>query len=510
MGLLTFWLKRKGVEIETIKSGKEKEDTPDNSYADMDFYCQLTYMAAIATSGISRSGLFSHASELPYTAARHFKRVDFVAKAFNHDYAEACNIVGQATTEPDIKEFLLRLSGALSSGEDIASFLEREAQVVSESYGNHYERKLDALTKWSDAYIALIMTSAIVTVMAVVTLMIGNATTTFIVILSVLTMVITMVGAWLIYRATPKEKKVHSLSCRSREQEWAGRISKVSLAAGIVVIALMLLMKVELGWIMITAGVFLTPLGVISKIDDNKINKRDIDIAGFLRSLGGVSQAIGATVNESMGRLDFRSLSSLKEDVELLHTRLLARIDPDMCWNWFVGETGSEQVNRSVRIFWDAIAIGGEPQRVSNDASTFAMKIALLRAKRGMIGSGFLWLVMTMHAVLTSLLVFIYEILITFTNLLQTMAPDLQDATTPTNIPNLLTFSSTTGELNLLHLMVIVIILVLAISNAWATFSLNGGHTYCLAFYLALTAYISGIALIIVPPLVSMLFSGIV
>ena len=189
MGLLKFWLKRKGVDIETAKFIKDKVDVPDNSYADMDFYCQLTYMAAIATSGISRSGMFSHASELPYTAARHFKRVDFVAKAFNHDYAEACNIVGQATNDPDVKEFLLRFSGALSSGEDIAGFLEREAQVISESYENQYERRLDTLTKWSDAYIALIMTSAIVTVMAVVTLMIGNATTTFIMILSVLTMV---------------------------------------------------------------------------------------------------------------------------------------------------------------------------------------------------------------------------------------------------------------------------------------------------------------------------------
>ncbi|UCC17079.1 MAG: archaellar assembly protein FlaJ [Dehalococcoidales bacterium] len=510
MGLLKLWLKRKGVEIETKESVKVKENSTDNSYADMDFYCQLTYMAAIATSGISRSGLFSHASKLPYTSARHFKRVDFVAKAFNHDYAEACNIVGQATNEPDVKEFLLRLSGALSSGEDIAAFLERESQVVSESYGNHYERKLDTLTKWSDAYIALIMTSAIVTVMAVVTLMIGNATTMFIVILSVLTMVITMAGAWLIYRATPKEKRVHSLSCRSSEQEWARRISKVSLAAGILVVALMFLMKVELGWIMMTIGVFLTPLGLMSKIDDNKINKRDIDIAGFLRSLGGVSQAIGATVSEAMGRLDFRSLSSLKEDVELLHTRIMARINHYMCWNRFVGETGSEQVNRSVRIFWDAITIGGEPQKVSNDASTFAMKIALLRAKRSMIGSGFLWLVMTMHAVLTSLLVFIYEIMITFTNLLQSISPDLKGDGATANIPTLLTFSSSTGELNLLHLMIIVIILVLAISNAWATFSINGGHVYCLTFYLALTAYISGIALIIVPPLVSMLFSGIV
>ncbi len=506
MGLLKFWLKKKGLELADKDSEKKKID---ESLSDMDFFCQLSYMAAIATSGISRSGLFTHASSLPYTSAKYFKQVDFVAKAFNHDYSEACNIVGQSTDKPEVKELLLRLSGALSSGEDIASFLERESMVVSESYGNQYERQLDSLTKWSDAYVALIMTSAIVTVMAVVTLMIGNATSQFIVLLSVLTMLITIAGAWFIYRSTPKENKVHTLPVKSKEQHLAKNISKPSLGIGVMVISLLFVMGIDLGLILICVGLFLLPLGLISKMDDNKINKRDIDIAGFLRSLGGVSQAIGSTVNEAMARLDFRSLGILKDDVALLHKRLSARIDPNMCWTRFVCETGSEQVNRSVRIFWDAVAIGGEPQKVSNDASNFAMKISLLRAKRNMIGAGFMWLVMAMHAVLSCLLIFIFQILMTFTNLLKEIAPDMEGGTAAgIGMPAIMSFADNGGELGLLYFMVIVIIIVLAISNAWSTYSINGGHMYCLAYYLAITAFVSGLALIAVPPVVAMLFSG--
>lgn len=500
-----FWVKHNGKE-----SGKEDtRKSVDIELLDMDFFSLLTYMAAIATSGISRSGLFFHASRLPYISARYFKKVDFVAKAFNHDYSEACNIVGQATKEPEVKELLLRLSGALSSGEDIATFLERESQIFAESYGNRYERRLDTLTKWTDAYVALIMTSAIVTVMAVVTLMIGNATPAFIITLSVLTIIVTIAGAWLIYHATPKETKVHSLPFRSREQDLARNVAKLTLPAGGIIILFLLVMKVDLGWIMLIAGIFLFPLGLISKIDDNKINKRDTDIAGFLRSLGGVSQATGATVNEAIGRLDFRSIGSLKEDVNLLYTRLVARIDPTLCWDRFVGETGSEQVNRSVRIFWDAVTLGGEPQRVGNDASDFAMKIALLRAKRGMIGSGFLWLTVTMHVVLAALLVFIYQTLITFTDLIQTMVPEVQDANAMSNLPSFTVFSSSSGDLDLLYFMVIVIIVVLAVANAFATYAIRGGHIYQLAFYLAVTMAISGAAIIFVPPIVKLLFSGL-
>ena len=353
------------------------------------------------------------------------------------------------------------------------------------------------------------MTTAIVTVMAVVTLMIGNATVTFIISLSVITILVTIAGAWLIYRAAPKETKVHSLPYRSKEQDLARHVARLVLPAGGLALLFLLVMRTELGWLMITAGAFLFPLGLISKIDDNKISKRDTDIAGFLRSLGGVSQATGVTVNEAMGRLDFRSMGYLADDVTLLYTRLLARIDPALCWDRFVGDSGSEQVIRSVRIFWDAVTLGGEPQRIGNDASDFAMKIALLRAKRGMIGSGFLWLTVTMHVVLTGLLVFIYQTLITFTSLIQTIAPDEGIVQSGANLPPFTIFSSDSGELALLYFMIVIIIIVLTMANSFAIYSITGVHIYNLAFYLALTITISGLTLAFVPAAVTMLFNTI-
>ena len=500
-----FWAKHN--EEESGK--KDSKGSTDAELLHMDFFCHLSYMAAIATSGIARSGLFYHASNLPYLSAGYFKRIDFVAKAFNHDYSEACNIVGQATKEPEVKSFLLRLSGALSSGEDIANFLERESQVFSDSYGNRYERRLDVLGKWTDAYVALIMTTAIVTVMAVVTLMIGNITTAFMIGLSVLTILVTIGGTWLIYRGAPRETKVHSLPYRSREQNLMRSVGKLTLLAGGIIVLSLLVMKVDFGWVMLAAGIVLFPLGLISKIDDSKIDKRDSDIAGLLRSLGGVSQAIGATVDEAMGRLDFRSMGSLKEDVNLLYTRLLAGIDRALCWERFVGETGSEQVSRSVRIFRDGVILGGEPQRVGNDASNFAMQIALLRAKRGLIAAGFLWLAMAMHVVLTALLIFIYQTLITFTDLIQGMVPEGEAAQSMSNLPSFGIFGGGSTELDMMYFMVIVIVIVLTFANSFAIYATSGGHIYKLAFYLALTMAISGAAILLVPPVVAMMFTGI-
>jgi flagellar protein FlaJ len=474
----------------------------------MDFYSQLSYMAAIATSGISRSGLFQYAASLPYVSARYFKKADFVAKAFNHDYSEACRIVGEATKEPEVKAVLLRFSGALSSGEEIDKFLTRESKVFGDSYGNNYEGKLEILRKWTDAYVALIMTSAVVTVMAVVTMIIGSITMSMIIGLSSLTIIVTIAGVWLIHSQAPKETRIHSLNIRSREQNMARNFARLLLPAGGVLVIAILVMRANIGWAMLTASAFMFPLGLAALISDQKVQKKDMEIAGFLRSLGGVSQAIRATVSEGMGRLDFRSMGSLRENVELLYTRILAGINPNLCWRRFVGESGSEQVNRSVRIFWDGVVLGGEPERVGNEASAFAMKIAYLRSQRRLIASGLTWLAIAMHAVLTAVVVFIDQTLITFSGLVKSVAPENDLSSMVPGLSNFGIYAGNSTELNMLHFMVVLIIIVLTVSNALAIHATDGGHLHKLAFYLAITLAISGAALVFVPPVVDMVLVG--
>lgn len=497
-------LKKKGAAKRMPRGEGEKVK---KEVLDMDFFSQLSYMAAIATSGISRSGLFQYAAKLPYVSARYFKKADFVAKAFNHDYAEACRIVGEATKEPEVKAVLLRFSGALASGEEIDKFLERESKVFGDSYGNAYEGKLEVLRKWTDAYVALIMTSAVVTVMAVVTMIIGSITPPMIIGLASVTIIVTIAGVYLIHTQAPRETRTHSLPIRSKEQNLARKLANIVLPAGGLVAFVLILRQENLGWGLLAAAGFMAPLGLVALIDDMKVNKKDTEIAGFLRSLGGVSQAIRATVSEGLGRLDFRSMGSLRENADLLYTRLLAGINPHQCWRRFIGESGSEQVNRSVRIFWDGVTLGGEPERVGNEASAFAMKVAYLRSQRRLIASGLTWLAIAMHAVLSVVVVFIDQTLITFSKLVQAVAPQGE------SLPGITNFGIYAGggrEMAMLHFMVVVIVLVLTVANAVAIHATDGGPWHKLTFYLSITMAVSGAALVFVPPVVNMLLTGMV
>ena len=493
------------------KEVKKKDESFDSLLLEVDFFCQLAYMASIATSGISRSGLFYHAARLPYSATRYFRRVDFVAKMFNHDYSQACRIVGEKAKDPSIKAFLLRLSGALSSGEDVTNFLSRESAIIAEKYGNSYERKLDLVKKWADGYIALMLTPALIAVMGVVTLMLGVVSTEFMVAMLVLSIGSAVLGAWFLYRTAPREVKNHSFPIRSKEQDLARNLAKLLFPITVIVVSLLFVMSVDIGLLLIVASALLLPVGLVAMADDRKVTKRDSDIASFLRAVGGTMQAIGATAAEAISRLDFRSMGILKEDVSLLHTRLVAGIGAYSCWRGFVEETGSELINRSVTTFWDGITLGGEPQEVGNEASAFALKISLLRAQRDQIASGFTWLTIAMHSVLTVLVVFVYSVFESFSALLERIMPsgEAVDSSVLSGMSSFGLFNQDPALLNLFYFFIMAIVIVLILANTLAIYSVTGGHPMKLTSYLAVTAFISGVIIVIVPSIVGLLFSSL-
>ena len=355
-----------------------------------DLYCHLTYMAAISTSNLSRNLLFEYASSLSYSSAKYIRKVHFLAKKLNYDYSEACRIVGNEVKEPEPKAILLRMANAFASGEKEADFLDREAQVIGETYGDEYERDIESLKKWTDAYVALILSASLVVVVSVVSMLIFPMKPSYIVTLTWMMLMTTVLGAWIMYRASPKDVKTHSLTHSSAGQKIGKELFKFMVVPMAIVITLLLMItQANLGLAMLAAAIVVLPTGFFYIWDDKKIDKYDADISSFLRSLGSITKAIGTTITEALGRIDLRALGSLRQPVSKLSTSLLLGIKPELCWRRFVGGTGSEHVNRSVQIFWDGIAVGGDPEKVGNQSSKFAMKIALLRGKRQLISSSF-------------------------------------------------------------------------------------------------------------------------
>jgi flagellar protein FlaJ len=477
-----------------------------------DLFCHLTYMSALATSDLPRSQMFELASRLNFTSSVYLKKVHFMAKKLNYDYSEACRMVGESTKEAEPKSILLRMAGAMASGENEAEFLKREAFVSGETYGEEYERKVESLKKWTDAYAALIIGACMVVVISVISILIfpmapGTITTlTFVMLMSLL------LGVWIMYRASPKEIKTHSFPETSKAQSLSRKtLFYVAIPLAVISIPILFLMKAGMGWYLVVLALCILPTGLLIYIDDKRIDKNDEDVSGFIRSLGGISKVIGTTITEAVSRLDFGSLASLKKPVIRMNNALKFGIRPDLCWQKFVYETGSEQVNRSIRIFWDGVAVGGDAGKVGNQASMFALKVAILRNKRNMVSSGFYFLCIAMHTAMALLLVGIYQIMFNFSQLMQTAAKGTNTARIEavTQLPTFAFFSDASAQLTILNTMVTAMLLMLTIMNPAAIKVVEGGHNYKYLFYLSVMLMISGLAMLLVPDAIKGMFNTI-
>jgi len=482
-----------------ISSSSDK--TKDKEYLDMDLFSQMTYMAAISSSGIKRSQIFQTAAELPYSSSSYFKEVNFLVHQLSYDYPEACRVVGERTKESAPRAILLRMAGTLSMGEPEQVFLAREAFVQGETYSNAYERNLQALKTWTDAYVSLTLSASLIVVIAVISMMIYPVQTSFVIILAGMAILATVAGAWVIHRSAPKEIKTHSLPVTSSGQTLARYLFKLLFPACIIVCSILAWVGIDLGWILLAVAAFMLPPGLIVMWDDRLIDKHDDNVAGLLRSLGGVAKAIGTTVSDAVGKLDIRSTASLQGGIKRLNARLQTGIKSSLCWEKFVGETGSEHVNRSIRIFRDAVNIGADPGMAGNEASLYAMKVSLLRAKRKLVSSGFSWLTIIMHVVTSGLMLFICGVLMVFAGAIEGMSS--LETSGSMALPTFGFFGDAT-QLTLFHTLIVIVILVFTAANAFAIKAVDGGHNYKFLFYFSIMAAMSGAAMLVVPQMVGM------
>jgi archaeal flagellar protein FlaJ len=478
----------------------------DKSAFSFDMLYQLSCMSVIAAAGVPRQLIFSYAAKLPCSAAESFKKIQTTCERLKYDYAKACRLVGETTKEEKMRELLLRFSSSLLSGEPEADFLVREAKAQAEEYENEYGRKIEALKLWTDAYVSLILSAVLVIIMGIVSTMIWKVELTFLIGLVVIAIGATGAGVWLIHTMSPRERMVLK-QAGSKEQKRAQSLLKIVMPAGAVICSLVLLRGMNFGWALILLSAMLIPIGWIMMKDDSKVTKRDSEIGTFLASLGGICGAIGTTVKEALSRIDMESINCLRVEVKRLYVRLKSGINPRLCWDKFVEETGSELVMRSIGMFYDSIDVGGDAEQVGYHASLFANKVASLRAKRKAVATPFRYLCMTMHAAVVALLIFVAEVMTIFGTMVgqaESAMPKVSGA------PAMSSFTSfNVSGLGMLHNLVLPLVIVFTIANAFAPSIADGGSWYKTLFALGLLCAISGICMVFIPQIAATLFKSV-
>ena len=468
-----------------------------------DLFYQLTYMNATAAAGISRARTFQLARELPAAPAQYFRSIYEFAENLRYNYPDAVRLVGEHVKVEHLKSFLLRFSDALRSGEPLPTFLKREAEVQGEHYQNDYLKGLESMKKWTDAYAAIAVSASLIVIINMVMTMIYSVSPALMATMVFIAVASTFGVAWLIYRAAPPETKCVPLARGSKMQRLSRRLFFMLVPAMLVVCALLAAIGLDKGWVLIVAALFLIPIGVVSGKADQVTTAKDTEISSFLRSLGGSATSRGTTLKEALATMKRDSFPTLQPDIRMLDLRLKAFGRPELCWKIFGSETGSKLAEQSVGIFYEAINLGGDPERAGNLTSVFAMKTAMLRAQRIGIASSFSWLTIVMHVVMAALMIFLIGILEQFGIKLEEAMSSMgssSDVLGSMGLQNMFSFSA--SQVQFLYGLTVALIILLSLINAFAIVASQGTHMIKMTFYLAILFFLSGVCFLTVPSMV--------
>jgi flagellar protein FlaJ len=406
------------------------------------------------------------------------------------------------------------MSGSLSSGEDEEEFLTREAAVMAELYRATYETNIESLRKWTDAYSAMIVSAGLIVVVSIISMMIWSLGPGMILMTGTVTMTVAIIGSWTIYLSAPKESFTRTSGLSSPNQLLAKNLFTYIVPVGLVLGAVaMAVTGGQIGIAFIILGASLLPAGVIMNRDSRRLRSLDADVATATRMLGGVTDAIGTTVSDALGKVDRRSLSSLEPYFRRLEVRVRSGITPDRCWDHLIQESGSELMERTINIFWDALTIGGNPLITGKTAAFFSAEISLLREKRALVAQTFGYLSVPLHAAMVGLLVFIVNVMQLFADsmLSDTSSADPSGSGAP--IPDIAgssgfnTFANVNFEF--LNLIITMVVVVFTIANGVAPWAASGGHRMRAGYQIGVMMVVSGLCLTIIPPVSRMIFTTI-
>ncbi|MBI5958732.1 MAG: type II secretion system F family protein [Chloroflexi bacterium] len=467
-----------------------------------DMFYQITYMSAMAAAGISRSKTFLIAAQSSSTAAEYFAAINTLVEEFRFDYPEACRRIGGKAKSDNMRSFLLRLSDALRSGEPLADFLAREAEVQGVDYENKYERNLEALKQWSNAFSSIVISVALIVIIQVISSMLYSVNKASMTGMIGAGLLMSGFGAWIIWRSAPQEVMTVSLAEGSAEQVLMLRLFRTTVPIGMAVCSMLFLLGIPTGWIFMAFALFMLPLGITSLKSDKKVGKKDEEFSTFLRSTGGMATSSGTTLKQALTKIDLTSFPTLQADIDRLSTRLQALVEPDMCWHKFGLETGSKLISEVIDIFYSAIKIGGDPERVGYLCSLFTAKTSQLRAKRKLIGGTFAGLTTVMQTVVAGIMVFVLSIVTSFAHLVETLMPTSEAAVDGQSSMNMSLINLTASDIQFLSMLTIMMIVSLAVVGAAAIIFSDGGTKLKVSFYLAISMFVSGLSFLFVPGMV--------
>jgi archaeal flagellar protein FlaJ len=490
----------------------------ENKKMGSDILFMVTYMASIITADISRPEIFAFAAtRKEYITSKYIAKVETFVKRWNYNYAKALEMVADRTKNPILSSMLIRYGNSIGSGVPDNEFLVLELSTVRIVYRNHFEQGIEMLKKWGDAYIALMLSATIVSIIIMVSIAIytpddldATLNTSYL-----LTIGIAVFGIGTMYHSIPGDQKCHELPGQgSYEQRMIRKMERFIVPTVIITSVLLLIGGFNAGLIYLIIGVLLAPLGIFAVIDDTKIIGRDADFSVFIRSLGTIMGGKGLTVPYALAEVDIKTLKVLYEFIQSVYSKLNLGLDENLVWERFIDESGSNLISKYLNIFRDSIKLGGNPSEVARVVSTSMLEQTLLREKREMLATGFIVLLIPMHVAMVAIFIFLYQILLTMSHAVTAVMASFDQVSDAMSSTTASMGGSMSGMVNIfvnfpedkMGTYIAIVLLIITVANIMAGKIVKGGANYLYYAFGSILFSLTGILLIVTPFIVEMLF----
>jgi len=487
-----------------------------------DLLFTTTYMASLALANASRPELFSYAANRKeYISSKYITRVDTYVKKWGYSYAEGLSIVADRLKNPIFKSFLSRYANAIDSSVPDDEYLKNELSTVRSVYRSQVEQGLETMTKWGDAYVAMLLSATVIAVTLMISIAIYSPTgmeTTLGMSYAIL-FLICFGGNVLMYTSVPDDYKSHGLTTRSsKEQQTIHAMERIIVPLTIIAVIVMVLLGVSAGLTFLLVGILMVPMGIIGFIDDSNITMRDNDFSTFIRSLGAVMGGQGMTAVYALATIDKKSLSALEPLVNSVYSKMNLGLDDKQIWDKFIGESGSNLIYKYLNIYLDTITLGGPPDAIGTVVGSSMLEQTLLREKKDMHAKSFIILLVPMHVAMAGIFVVLYRIMVVLTGSVATMMGQFANKTAAAGgTSSIGGISASTGMSGMgmftnfpekeMGVYVITCLTMLTISNIFAARIVGGGDRYMFYFYTALFCILTGMVLLVAPIAVNVFFS---
>ena len=483
-----------------------------------DILFMITYMASITTASVSRPEIFAFTAERKeYITTRYVKRVECFVKRWNYSYAEGLRMVAERVHNRVLASLFNRYGNSIESGVPDPEFLHLELATTRSVFRNTFDQGIEMLKKWGDAYIALMLSSTIVSIIIMISIAIyspedidGTLRTSYL-----LVGAISAFGLITMYKAIPDDQKCHNLpDGGTYEQKMIERLERVILPICVVTSVILLLLGVNFGVIVLLVGILLAPLGIFGWIDDNNIINRDEDFTVFIRGLGSIMGGKGLTTTPALADVDRKSLTVLGPFIDAVYSKLNLGLNETLVWQRFIRDTGSNLIYKYLNIFRDSIKLGGHPTEIAKIVSTSMLEQTLLRQKREMLATSFVVLMIPMHIAMIAIFAFLYHIMLTMTNAVKGVMDTFSETASALNTGSSSVGGSMLGSFNILGnfpedkmaTYLCMILMIITISNIFAGKIVKGGARYIYYFFGSILFGLTGIIFIVTPFIVDIFF----